>query len=233
MSHALTRARTRRVLIALTSHDRLGNTDRPTGAYLPEVAHPWRVFQDHGYTVDLVSAAGGQPPLYGEDLGDPVQRAFTEDPEMSLKLAQALNPAHVDARKYDAIYFAGGHGTMWDFPDNAELAAIARDIYESGGFVAAVCHGPAALVAITLSDGRALLDGKEVAAFTNEEETEVGLAEVVPFLLQTRLEECGAKHTGAAKFQPWVVVDGRLVTGQNPASAAGVADKVVDGLAAQ
>lgn len=229
----MSRTLTRRVLIALTSHDRLGDTDRSTGAYLPEMAHPWRVFQDNGYTVDLVSMAGGQPPLDGVDLSDPVQQAFTEDPEMYNKLAQTPTPAHVDARKYDAIYFAGGHGTMWDFPDNAELAAIARDIYESGGFVAAVCHGPAALVGITLSDGRALVDGKEVAAFTNEEETEVGLAEVVPFLLQTRLEECGAKHTGAAKFQPWVVVDGRLVTGQNPASAVGVAQKVVDGLAGQ
>lgn len=227
------RTLTRRILIALTSHERLGSTDRSTGAYLPEMAHPWRVFQDNGYTVDLVSVAGGQPPLDGVDLGDPVQQAFTEDPEMSSKLTQTLTPTHVDAREYDAIYFAGGHGTMWDFPDNAELGAIARDIYESGGFVAAVCHGPAALVGITLSDGRVLVEGKEVAAFTNEEETQVGLAEVVPFLLQTRLEECGAKHTGAAKFQPWVVVDGRLVTGQNPASAAGVAQKVVDGLAAQ
>lgn len=228
----MSRTLTRRVLIALTSHQRLGNTDRSTGAYLPEMAHPWHVFQDNGYTVDLVSVAGGQPPLDGVDLDDPIQQAFTNDPEMSSKLAQTLTPAHIDADKYDAIYFAGGHGTMWDFPDHPELATITRDIYENGGYVAAVCHGPAALVGIMLSDGRALVEGKEVAAFTNEEETEVGLAEVVPFLLQTRLEECGAKHTGAAKFQPWVVVDGRLVTGQNPASAAGVAQQVVAGLAA-
>jgi putative intracellular protease/amidase len=149
---------------------------------------------------------------------------------MSSKISTTLSPAQIDASEYDAIYFVGGHGTMWDFPDNPQLATIAREIYESGGFVAAVCHGPSALVGITLSDGRALVDGKELAAFTNEEEAEAGLADVVPFLLQTRLEEEGAKHTGTAKFQPWVVMDGRLVTGQNPASAAGVAEKVVDAL---
>lgn len=221
---------THRVLIALTSHAQLGNTNQATGSYLPEIAHPWRVFQDNGYDVDLLSVSGGRAPVYGADLSDPVQQAFTDDPEMSSKISATLSPAQVDASEYDAIYFAGGHGTMWDFPDNPQLATIAREIYESGGCVAAVCHGPSALVGITLSDGRALVEGKELAAFTNEEEAEVGLADVVPFLLQTRLEEAGAKHIGTAKFQPWVVVDGRLVTGQNPASAAGVAEKVVDAL---
>ena len=108
---------------------------------------------------------------------------------MSRKLRGTLAPAQVDPGDYDGIFFAGAHGTMWDFPDSVDLADITRAIYEAGGVVAAVCHGPAALVNVTLSDGRHLVDGKEVSAFSNEEETAVGLAEVVPFLLQTRREE--------------------------------------------
>ena len=226
----MSRTPTQKILIALTSHGRLGDTEQPTGAYLPEIAHPWNVFRASGYGVDLVSVAGGQPPLAGADLNDPVQQAFTQDPEMSRKLRGTLAPGQVDSGDYDGIFFAGGHGTMWDFPDSVDLADITRAIYETGGVVAAVCHGPAALVNVTLSDGRHLVDGKEVSAFSNEEETAVGLAGVVPFLLQTRLEERGAKYSGTQNFQPWVVADDRLVTGQNPASAAGVAQAVVAAL---
>jgi len=120
---------------------------------------------------------------------------------------------------------------MWDFPTDPGLAALTRRLYEDGGVVAAVCHGPAALLGVTLSDGRPLVDGKNVSAFTDEEERAVGLADVVPFLLQTRLEELGAKHTGAANFAPHVVTDGRLVTGQNPASATEVGRAVLHALA--
>lgn len=218
---------TRKILIALTSHGELGSTGRRTGFYLPEAAHPWKTFADAGYTVDLVSVQGGKPPADGVDPSDPVQQAFLDDPEMSNKLADTLHPDQVTATDYDAILYAGGHGVMWDFPDATRLAEIARNIYENDGVVAAVCHGPAGLVNITLSDGRYLVDGKELAAFTNDEETAVGLAEEVPFLLQTQLEQRGAKHSGAPNFQPWVVRDGRLVTGQNPASATGVARQVL------
>jgi putative intracellular protease/amidase len=221
----------RRILIALTSHDRLGDTGRSTGAYLPEVAHPWRAFTEARHTVDLMSVAGGRPPLDGVDSDDPVQQAFLADPVMSEKFEHTLTPAQVDVSAYDAIFFAGGHGTMWDFPGNTKVADIARAVYERGGVIAAVCHGPAALVGLTLSDGSALVADKEVAAFTNEEETAVRLTDVVPFLLQSRLEELGAKHVAAAPFQPCVVTDGRLVTGQNPASATGVAEAVIEVLA--
>ncbi|GAA3621485.1 type 1 glutamine amidotransferase domain-containing protein [Microlunatus ginsengisoli] len=219
--------RPRSALIALTSHDRLGDTGRRTGAYLPEIAHPWREFRAAGFDVALVSVAGGTPPLDGVKPDDPVQQEFLDDPEMSAKLVHTLAPAEVDPLDHDVIFFAGGHGTMWDFPSDQGLAGLARAIYERGGVVAAVCHGPAALVELRLSNGRRLIDGKQVSAFTDSEETAVGLAEVVPFLLQTRLEENGAKHTGAPDFQPWVVTDERLVTGQNPASAAGVARAAV------
>jgi putative intracellular protease/amidase len=218
--------------MVLTSHDDLGGL-RKTGFYLPEAAHPWQVFNTAGYRVDLVSPRGGEPPREGVDLSDPIQQAFLDDSEMSSKLANTLRPQDVNASDYSAIFYAGGHGAMWDLPNDPGLARIARDIYAAGGVAAAVCHGPAGLVNITLSDGSYLVAGKEVAAFTNDEEAAVGLTDVVPFLLQTTLEERGGKHTGAANFQPYVVVDGRLVTGQNPASATGVAERVISVLRLQ
>ncbi|MGW3356947.1 type 1 glutamine amidotransferase domain-containing protein [Streptomyces bungoensis] len=214
--------RTRAVLLALTSHEELGDTGRRTGFYLPEAAHPWRVLTDAGYQVDLMSVQGGRPPMDGQDTSDPVQRAFLDDPRMAAQLADTRSPQDIDPADYDAILYVGGHGTMWDFPGNARLAGIARDIWEAGGAVAAVCHGPAGLLDITLSDGTHLIEGKNVAGFTNAEEDAVGLGDVVPFHLQTELEKRGAKHTGADNFETHVVVDGRLVTGQNPASATGV-----------
>ncbi|PZS29031.1 MAG: type 1 glutamine amidotransferase domain-containing protein [Pseudonocardiales bacterium] len=226
----MTNPRTKKILIGLTSHGDLAGHGA-TGYYLPEVAHPWQVFTAAGYTVDLVSTAGGTPPVDGVDLTDPVQQAFLDDPEMQGKVAGTPRFADVDPAGYDAVLFAGGHGTMWDFPGDPDLARTAREVYEGGGVVAAVCHGPAALVGVTLSGGRPLVEGKEVSAFTNSEEAAVGLSDVVPFLLQTRLESLGAKHTGAPDFVPHVVTDERLVTGQNPASAKGVAEAVLAALA--
>ncbi|BEL07734.1 type 1 glutamine amidotransferase domain-containing protein [Actinoplanes sichuanensis] len=213
---------TNTILIGLTSHGDLGGL-RSTGYYLPEAAHPWKVFTEAGYTVEFASVAGGEPPVDGADLSDPIQKEFTEQ----VSLAATPTFAELDPTGYDAVLFAGGHGAMWDFPSDPGLATFARDLYERGGVVAAVCHGPAALTALTLSDGTALVAGKRVAAFTDSEETAVGLTEVVPFLLQSRLEELGAKHSGAADWQPHVVTDGNLVTGQNPASSTGVAEAVV------
>lgn len=218
------------ILIVLTSHGELGDTGRPTGFYLPEAAHPWRIFQDAGYRVDLVSPKGARPPIDGHDEGDAVQQEFLADEEMSAKLANTKTPEQVDAAEYDAIFYAGGHGTMWDFPDNAELAALARSVYEQGGVVAALCHGPAGLLNVTLSDGTPLVAGRTVAAFTNAEEAAAGLTDVVPFALQTALERLGATHTGSANFTPHVVTDGHVVTGQNPASATDTAKAVVAAL---
>ncbi len=222
----MTNTRDKKILVVLTSHDDLGGTGK-TGFYVSETAYPWHVFSRAGYQVDLASPQGGEPPQDGADLSDPVQKAFLGDAEMSRKLADTLRPQQVEPRDYAAIFYAGGHGTMWDFPDDTALAGLARDIYEAGGVVAAVCHGPAALVNVTLSDGSYLVSGQEVSAFTNEEEAAVGLTDVVPFLLQTALEKRGAKHVAAPNFEPQVSVSGRLVTGQNPASAAPVAEQVV------
>ncbi|MEV8635383.1 type 1 glutamine amidotransferase domain-containing protein [Streptosporangium sp. NPDC051023] len=220
----------KRVLIALTSHSALGSTGRTTGFYVSEAAEPWEVFTAAGFEVDLVSVAGGNPPRDGEDPADPVQRRFLTDERVAAQLADTPRPDDIDTERYDAVLFAGGHGTMWDFPDNLALARLAREVYERGGVVAAVCHGPAALIGLTLSDGSHLVSGKKVAAFTNAEESAVGLTDVVPFLLADRLQEQGAVHVPADDFTANTVTDGRLVTGQNPASARGVAEGVVAAL---
>jgi putative intracellular protease/amidase len=210
------------ILLALTSHDDLGGV-RPTGFYVPEAAHSWRVFRDAGFAVDLVSVRGGRPPMDGYDAEDPAQREFVDLPE----LAVTRHAAEVDAVGYDAIFYVGGHGTMWDFPNDTALARLGRDIYEAGGVVGAVCHGPSALVNLTLSDGTYLVEGKEVSAFTNAEEDAVHLTGVVPFLLQSALEDRGAKHVAAPNFERQVSVADRLVTGQNPASTTQAAEEVV------
>lgn len=210
------------ILLAMTSHDDLGGL-RGTGFYVPEAAHPWRVFRDAGFAVDLVSVRGGRPPMDGFDADDATQREFVHLPELDA----TPRAAEVDAVGYDGILYVGGHGAMWDFPHAEGLTRLGRDIHEGGGVVAAVCHGPAALVDLTLSDGTYLVEGKEVSAFTNTEEEAVGLAGVVPFLLQTALENRGAKHVAAPDFECQVSVSGRLVTGQNPASATRVAEEVV------
>jgi putative intracellular protease/amidase len=223
---------TKTILFVLTSHDRLGDTDEATGFYVPEAAHPWQVFTEAGHRVRMVSPRGGAAPRTGVDRSDPAQRAFLDDPDVAAALADTLTPDQVDPADYDAIYFVGGHGTMWDFPGNEALARITAAIHEAGGVVSAVCHGPAGLLDVVLSDGGQLVDGRQVAAFTNAEEDAVGKTHIVPFLLQTALEERGAKHSAAPDFESHVVVDERLVTGQNPASATGVAQAVVRILAA-
>jgi putative intracellular protease/amidase len=212
-----------RVLIALTSHSTLGDTGRATGFYASEAAEPWAVFTAAGLGVDLVSVAGGRPPVDGLDPADDTQREFFA----AVDLDHTAKPADLDPADYAAVFFAGGHGTMWDFPDSADLADLAAAVYERGGVLGAVCHGPAALVNLRLSDGGYVVAGRRVAAFTNEEEAGVGLTGVVPFLLADALAGRGAVHVPAPTFTAHVVVDGRLVTGQNPASARGCAEQVV------
>lgn len=218
---------TQRILIAVTSHDKKGNTGDATGAYLPEITHPLEVFTKAGFAVDFVSVRGGQVPLDGVDRKDPINAAFLDDAAAVARLHASAAPAAIEPGKYAAVFFAGGHGTMWDFPDEPTLAKIASSIYDAGGVVGAVCHGPAGLVNVKLGNGQYLVAGKEVAAFTNDEERAAGLAEVVPFLLADKLVERGAVHRPAPNWQKQVITSERLVTGQNPASAAGVAEGMV------
>jgi putative intracellular protease/amidase len=222
---------TPRVLFALTSHGDLGDTGRSTGFYVPEVAHPAQVFRAAGYQIAFVSVAGGSPPRDGVKPDDAVVGEFLADPEVVAALGDTPTPKTLDGGDYDVIFFAGGHGTMWDFPGASDLGALAASVYENGGVVAAVCHGPAGLVDLRLSDGSLLVEGREVSSFTDEEEQAVGLADVVPFLLESTLVQCGARHTKGPNFASHAVRDGRLVTGQNPASANLVAELALAALA--
>ncbi|ARN70356.1 type 1 glutamine amidotransferase domain-containing protein [Nonlabens tegetincola] len=219
---------TPKILMILSSHKELGDTGKTTGYYLSEVTHAYEVFKEAGYDITFVSPEGGLPPVDGFDLDDEINKKYWEDEDFQAKLKSTLKPSQVEASQYQVIYYAGGHGTMWDFPNNQELANIASEIYENDGIVSAVCHGPSGLINIKLSDGSYLVDGKTLSVFTNEEEANVELTEVVPFLLEDELKEKGAKIDKADMWQEKVSVDQRVVTGQNPASAGLVARSVVD-----
>ncbi len=216
------------VLIVLTSHAELGKTGKKTGFFLSELTHPLEVFEKAGLAVEFASIKGGEAPVDGLDLKDPVNARYWKNPAFRARIADTKKLSAVESKAYAAVFFSGGHGTMWDFPDDPDVQRVARDLFEAKSPVGAVCHGPAALVNVKLSDGSYLVAGKEVAAFTNSEEGAVGLKDIVPFLLASKLEERGAKHLAAADFAKKVVSSGHLVTGQNPASAAGVAEKMVE-----
>lgn len=218
----------KKILFVLTSHSEKGNTGKKTGFYLSEVSHPWDVLYSAGYEIDFVSPQGGNPPVDGFDLEDPVNKKFWEDETYHQKIENTLKPSEVNPDDYEAIYYAGGHGTMWDLPANKEIANIAQKIYENKGVVGAVCHGPSGLVNIKLSDGNYLIDGKKLNSFTNEEENAVGLEKVVPFLLESKLKERGAIFEKSEPWQKHVTVDQRLVTGQNPQSAKAVGEAILE-----
>lgn len=222
-----TNAPKKKILFVVTSHDKKGNTGEPTGFYLSEVTHPWKVLTEAGYEIDFVSPKGGKAPVDGFDLSDPENNEFWNNKEYRYKIEHTLKPSQVNPADYVAIHYAGGHGVMWDFADNAPLAKIAAQIYENGGVVSAVCHGPAGLVNVKLSNGNYLVSGKKVNGFTNEEEKAVKLDTVVPFLLEDKLKERGAQFEKSGLWQEHVVTDERLVTGQNPQSAKAVGKAVL------
>src|ERR1044072_7318423 len=220
----------KKILFVVTSHDTKGSTGEKTGYYLGEVSHPWKVLTDAGYEIDFVSPKGGNPPVDGFDLNDPENKEFWEDKYYHNKITHSLKQAEVKAADYVAIYYAGGHGAMWDLPGNEEIAKLAADIYQHNGVVGAVCHGPAGLVNIKLNDGSYLVAGKKINGFSNEEEAAVKLTNVVPFLLEDQLKARGGVYEKAAPWQSHVTVDQRLITGQNPQSAKAVGLAVRDAL---
>ncbi|EOU9607081.1 type 1 glutamine amidotransferase domain-containing protein [Cronobacter dublinensis] len=219
----MTRA-TKPVLCVVTSHPVKGASGVPTGFFMAELTHPLKVLEEAGFDTVIASIRGGQPPIDGFDLSDPVNAWFWNETDFQHRLATTRPLSELNGADYSAVFFAGGHGTMWDFRDSQDAQRIIRDVYESNGVVAAVCHGPAALVDATLSNGDYLVAGKNIAAFTNKEEEEVQATTVVPFLLETALRERGALHHEAPNWSENVMVDGRLITGQNPASAHGVGE---------
>lgn len=214
----------KKILFVVTSHDKKGSTGVKTGYYLSEVAHPWEILNSVGYEIDFVSPKGGKAPVDGFNMDDPINKKFWENEIYREKIENTMKPSEVNPKDYAAIHYAGGHGTMWDFADNEQIASIASQIYENQGVVSAVCHGPAGLVNIKLANGKFLVDGKKVNAFTNEEEAAVGLEKVVPYLLESKLIERGAIFEKSGLWQKHVTVDQRLVTGQNPQSAEGVGE---------
>lgn len=222
----------KRILMIVTSHENLGGTATKTGFWLEELAAPYLEFKRHGVELDIASPAGGKPPADPKSESDPTPavRAFLDDAEASAKLANTLRLADVTA-PYDAYFVVGGHGVMWDLAQDATLSALLARAYERGNVVAAVCHGPAALVNVKLGSGRYLVEGKRVAAFTDAEEKAVGLDGIVPFPLESKLKERGAKHEAAPMWSSFAVRDGNLVTGQNPASSVAVAKATLAALA--
>lgn len=220
----------KKVLFVITSNGKLGNTGKPTGYWASEVSHPWKAIKDAGFEIDFVSPKGGKCPVEGEDLSDPIEKEFLADTQYQQKINASLSPDKVNPSDYCAIFFAGGHGVMWDFPDNTAIQKITSDIYEKGGIVGAVCHGPAGLVNVKLPSGKYLVDGKKINCFTDSEERAVKLQDVVPFLLESKLRERGAKFECSDNFQSHVVVNDRVITGQNPMSAYAVGLAIVTAL---
>ena len=218
------------VLFVLTSHKDLGQGHEDSGFYFPELTHPLHVLEEANIATEFVSIKGGLPPVYGVDLTDPINAHYWNDQTFQDKLKACPALSDVNSSNYSAIMYVGGHGTMWDFPESPAVLSITREMYEQGQIVSAVCHGPAALVNVTLSDGSFLVAGKKVAAFTDSEEHAVGMVDAVPFLLESTLKQRGALHQASEDWTNNVVIDGTLITGQNPQSAAGVGEAIRDAL---
>jgi putative intracellular protease/amidase len=222
-----------KVLIVLTSHTELGNTGQKTGFWLPELTHPYYEFIEAGYTVDVASIEGGMAPLDGkifEDEEDEYNQRFLDDAKLMAKVMRSIPIADINPDDYKAVLYSGGSGPMWDFPNNPNINRISKSIYEKDGIVSAVCHGTVALVNVTLSDGSLLIKNKRITGFTNIEEAGLGTTEVVPFLLQDKLNDLGAIYVEGKAWQENVVIEGRLITGQNPASAKKVAQSIIEKL---
>ncbi|MCA1179419.1 MULTISPECIES: type 1 glutamine amidotransferase domain-containing protein [unclassified Pantoea] len=217
------------VLLVLSSFRDIVAGHEISGFYLPELIHPFHVLESAGIRTVFASVKGGKPPVYGIQ-DDAINQHYWQDTGFQQRLNNTLPLAATKSEDYSAILFVGGHGTMWDFPDDAALKYLTRQMYESGKPVAAVCHGPAALINVKLRNGQYLLKGKHVAAFTDTEEMEVGMANVVPFMLEAALKERGARHQPADNWQCNVVTDGLLITGQNPQSASAVGEALCHAL---
>ena len=213
----------KKVLIPVTNHATLGTTDQANGTYAPEITHVIDVLNDAGIDYDITSIKGGKAPMYGVDAeGDEVNAKVLADDDFSARMNNTIPVSQIDISAYDAIFYPGGFGLLSDLASDTQVAELAARHYQSGGILAAVCHGPAALLPITLGNGEKLLAGKSVTGFTREEEVDFGTINDIPFLLEEALARSAARYS---KVQPWnelVIEDERLITGQNPASAHAV-----------
>jgi len=225
-----------KIVMVLTSHDQLGDTGRKTGFWLEEFAAPYFVFRDAGVELTLASPKGGQPPIDPKsDLPEnqtPAMARFKKDEVAQKALAQTVKLADVKSNDFDTVFYVGGHGPMWDLAESLVSIALLESFYNSGKPIALVCHSPGVLRHVTYQ-GAPLVKGKRVTGFTNEEEAEVQLTKVVPFLVEDELKRLGAIFEKVPNWQPFSIVDGRLVTGQNPASSTSAAQALLKLLAVQ
>lgn len=212
-----------KILMVLTSHDRLGDTGKKTGFWLEEFAAPYYVFKDAGAEITLASPKGGQPPLDPKsdepDSQTEATERFKKDQQAQNALANTVKLSNVAAKDFDAVFYPGGHGPLWDLATDRDSIALIETMYADGKPVALVCHAPAALDRAKAPDGKPLVQGKTVTGFTNTEEAAVGLTDVVPFLVEDSLKKNGAKYSKKEDWKSYVVNDGNLITGQNPASS--------------
>ncbi|MDK1492325.1 type 1 glutamine amidotransferase domain-containing protein [Sinorhizobium sp. 7-81] len=219
-----------KILMVLTSHDQLGNTGEPTGFWLEEFAAPYYVFKDAGAEITVASPKGGQPPIDPKS-DDPANQTeamarFKEDTAAQKELANTAKLGDVKANGFDAVFYPGGHGPMWDLVNDRNSIALIEDFYNAGKPVAAVCHGPAVLRKVTYQ-GQPIVKGKRVTGFTNSEEEAVQLTDVVPFLVEDELKRLGGRYEKAADWADFTIVDGRLITGQNPSSSTSAARELL------
>jgi len=220
------------ILMVLTSHDKLGASDKKTGIWLEEFAAPYYAFTDAGANVTLASPLGGRPPLDPRSDAPNFQTEDTHrlrrDPVAEGKLANTAKLSDISADGYDAVFYVGGHGVMWDVAEDAASIALIETMFAANKPVSAVCHGSAVFRHARAPDGTPLVRGKKVAGFTNTEEAAAGLTEVVPYLVEDMLKQNGAIYSKADNFQAHVMTDGNLITGQNPASSRSVAAAVMN-----
>jgi len=220
------------ILMVLTSHSELGKTGEKTGFWLEEFASPYYVFKDAKAEITLATPNGGQPPLDPKsdtpDFQTDATRRFSDDVEAQTALANTVKLSDVSPEDFDAIFYPGGHGPLWDLSNDARSIALIESMNVAGKPVAAVCHAPAVLRNTKAPDGSPLVQGKSVTGFSNTEEAAVQLTEVVPFLLEDELKAKGGNYSKADDWHPHVVTDGNLITGQNPASSELAAKAVLE-----
>lgn len=218
----------KKILIPVTNHATLGDTEQANGTYSPELTHALHVFSQHGIDYEIASIKGGKVPIYGTDIeGDEVNQAVLNNEDFQNRSNNSLPVTEVNIADYDGIFYPGGFGLLSDLASNEDFAKLAASHYENGGILGAVCHGPAAFLPIKLSSGEALLDDKSVTAFTREEEIDYGTINDIPFLLEEALARKAARFSKVKPWQVFVVEDGRVISGQNPASAHDVAKAMV------
>ena len=222
------------ILMVLTSHDQLGDTGKKTGFWLEEFAAPYYVFKDAGADITVVSPKGGQPPLDPKsdaaDAQTDATRRFKEDSAAQAVLAHTGKLADVSGEKFDVLFYPGGHGPLWDLAEDTDSIKLIETMAAAGKTVSAVCHAPAVFRHTKAADGSPLVKGKKVTGFTNTEEAAVELTKIVPFLVEDMLVKNGGLYSKGADWQSYVVTDGKLITGQNPASSAAAAKAVLSQL---